>query len=265
MKLSGKRILYIPCGLIYFSRQEPKKQLRLFSLDVDDVTAVFSTQPQPGAHVRPNVSQVISSVPTSRLKFLKTAGHGTQKEEIPDEELEELDDMDEIDHAERELRRGQILWFRGLNRIQTQVTIHGRSSAPPEPPQPAPLGIKSHKPFNSLLLFQLKIRRKERNKSPFLYLFSNHSHHRSLKVLDALTLAGEMGDVKVRSDFRAASSQCLLKPTCPPPPFFPPLLCELQCLNQFPSAVSLSGFWCLLFISLSVVLYFLWAFFCHAV
>ncbi|XP_030295214.1 plasma membrane calcium-transporting ATPase 1 isoform X1 [Sparus aurata] len=67
--------------------------------------------------------QVISSIPTSRLKFLKTAGHGTQKEEIPDEELEELDDMDEIDHAERELRRGQILWFRGLNRIQTQMDV----------------------------------------------------------------------------------------------------------------------------------------------
>ncbi|AWO98082.1 Calcium-transporting ATPase isoform 3 [Scophthalmus maximus] len=66
--------------------------------------------------------QVISTVPTSRLKFLKTAGHGTQKEEIPDEELDELDDMEEIDHAERELRRGQILWFRGLNRIQTQTT-----------------------------------------------------------------------------------------------------------------------------------------------
>ena len=31
------------------------------------------------------------------------------------------DDEDEIDHAERELRRGQVLWFRGLNRIQTQV------------------------------------------------------------------------------------------------------------------------------------------------
>lgn len=71
----------------------------------------------------PCVFQVISSIPTSRLKFLKTAGHGTQKEEIPDEELEELEDMDEIDHAERELRRGQILWFRGLNRIQTQVTF----------------------------------------------------------------------------------------------------------------------------------------------
>lgn len=76
--------------------------------------------------------QVISSIPTSRLKFLKTAGHGTQKEEIPDEELEELDDLDEIDHAERELRRGQILWFRGLNRIQTQVTSQNqRNSAVP--------------------------------------------------------------------------------------------------------------------------------------
>ncbi|KAF3859200.1 hypothetical protein F7725_021599 [Dissostichus mawsoni] len=64
-----------------------------------------------------------SSIPTSRLKFLKTAGHGTQKDEIPDEELDELDDNDEIDHAERELRRGQILWFRGLNRIQTQMDV----------------------------------------------------------------------------------------------------------------------------------------------
>ncbi|XP_023206013.1 plasma membrane calcium-transporting ATPase 1 isoform X3 [Xiphophorus maculatus] len=67
--------------------------------------------------------QLISSIPTSRLKFLKTAGHGTQKDEIPEYELEELDDVDEIDHAERELRRGQILWFRGLNRIQTQMDV----------------------------------------------------------------------------------------------------------------------------------------------
>lgn len=62
---------------------------------------------------------MISTIPTSHLKFLKEAGHGTQKEEIPEEELAE--DVEEIDHAERELRRGQILWFRGLNRIQTQV------------------------------------------------------------------------------------------------------------------------------------------------
>ncbi|GAB5574090.1 plasma membrane calcium-transporting ATPase 1 isoform X1 [Prionailurus iriomotensis] len=66
--------------------------------------------------------QLISTIPTSRLKFLKEAGHGTQKEEIPEEELAE--DVEEIDHAERELRRGQILWFRGLNRIQTQMDVH---------------------------------------------------------------------------------------------------------------------------------------------
>ena len=63
--------------------------------------------------------QVIATIPTSRLKFLKEAGRLPQKEEIPEEELNE--DVEEIDHAERELRRGQILWFRGLNRIQTQV------------------------------------------------------------------------------------------------------------------------------------------------
>ncbi|KAM5287779.1 plasma membrane calcium-transporting ATPase 1 isoform 14-T14 [Ctenodactylus gundi] len=67
------------------------------------------------------VIQLISTIPTSRLKFLKEAGHGTQKEEIPEEELAE--DVEEIDHAERELRRGQILWFRGLNRIQTQMDV----------------------------------------------------------------------------------------------------------------------------------------------
>ncbi|XP_072328724.1 plasma membrane calcium-transporting ATPase 2 isoform X6 [Scyliorhinus torazame] len=65
--------------------------------------------------------QVISSIPTNRLKFLKEAGHGTQKDDIPEEELNE--DTEEIDHAERELRRGQILWFRGLNRIQTQIEV----------------------------------------------------------------------------------------------------------------------------------------------
>ncbi|KAM3833723.1 plasma membrane calcium-transporting ATPase 1 isoform 2-T2 [Vipera latastei] len=65
--------------------------------------------------------QLISTIPTSQLKFLKEAGHGTQKEEIPEEELAE--DVEEIDHAERELRRGQILWFRGLNRIQTQIRV----------------------------------------------------------------------------------------------------------------------------------------------
>uniref|UniRef100_A0A4W6FG28 Calcium-transporting ATPase n=1 Tax=Lates calcarifer TaxID=8187 RepID=A0A4W6FG28_LATCA len=68
--------------------------------------------------------QLVSSVPTSWLKFLKTAGHGTQQEEIPEEELEEMKDLDAIDHAEMELRRGQVLWCRGLQRIQTQVWSH---------------------------------------------------------------------------------------------------------------------------------------------
>ncbi|XP_006631081.1 plasma membrane calcium-transporting ATPase 2 isoform X4 [Lepisosteus oculatus] len=65
--------------------------------------------------------QVISTIPTSRLKFLKEAGQLTQKDEMPEEEMNE--DTEEIDHAERELRRGQILWFRGLNRIQTQIRV----------------------------------------------------------------------------------------------------------------------------------------------
>ncbi|XP_051532283.1 plasma membrane calcium-transporting ATPase 2 isoform X5 [Myxocyprinus asiaticus] len=65
--------------------------------------------------------QVISTIPNSKLRFLKGAGQLTHKDEMPEEELNE--DQEEIDHAERELRRGQILWFRGLNRIQTQIRV----------------------------------------------------------------------------------------------------------------------------------------------
>ncbi|XP_062975449.1 plasma membrane calcium-transporting ATPase 3 isoform X4 [Elgaria multicarinata webbii] len=65
--------------------------------------------------------QVIATIPSSQLKCLKEAGHGPGKDEITDEEMAE--DEEEIDHAERELRRGQILWFRGLNRIQTQMEV----------------------------------------------------------------------------------------------------------------------------------------------
>lgn len=65
--------------------------------------------------------QLICTVPTSRLKFLKEAGHGPMKEDINNEEMTE--GADEIDHAEMELRKGQILWFRGLNRIQTQIKV----------------------------------------------------------------------------------------------------------------------------------------------
>ncbi|XP_074499536.1 plasma membrane calcium-transporting ATPase 2 isoform X10 [Sebastes fasciatus] len=65
--------------------------------------------------------QVIASVPNSKLRFLRRAGQLTRKDEMPEEDVNE--DNDEIDHAERELRRGQILWFRGLNRIQTQIDV----------------------------------------------------------------------------------------------------------------------------------------------
>ncbi|XP_074078519.1 plasma membrane calcium-transporting ATPase 4-like [Macrotis lagotis] len=65
--------------------------------------------------------QVINSVPTSRLPFLKTAGHAITKEEISQRHLAE--GMEEFDHGEMELRRSQILWFRGLNRIQTQIQV----------------------------------------------------------------------------------------------------------------------------------------------
>nr|XP_029538672.1 plasma membrane calcium-transporting ATPase 2-like isoform X5 [Oncorhynchus nerka] len=65
--------------------------------------------------------QLITAIPTHHLKFLKEAGHGTHKEDVPENEMNEGDD--EIDHAEMELRRGQVLWFRGLNRIQTQMDV----------------------------------------------------------------------------------------------------------------------------------------------
>ena len=62
---------------------------------------------------------MISTIPNSGLRFLRRAGQLSQKDELPEDDV--TDDNEEIDHAERELRRGQILWFRGLNRIQTQV------------------------------------------------------------------------------------------------------------------------------------------------
>ncbi|XP_051946908.1 plasma membrane calcium-transporting ATPase 3b isoform X2 [Xyrauchen texanus] len=65
--------------------------------------------------------QVIATVPTSHLKCLKEAGHGPGTDEMMEDDMAE--DEEEIDHAERELRRGQILWFRGLNRIQTQMRV----------------------------------------------------------------------------------------------------------------------------------------------
>ncbi|CAO2636938.1 Plasma membrane calcium-transporting ATPase 4 [Lemmus lemmus] len=63
--------------------------------------------------------QVISAIPTQSLKFLKEAGHGAAKDEI----TKDAEGLEEIDLAEMELRRGQVLWVRGLNRIQTQIEV----------------------------------------------------------------------------------------------------------------------------------------------
>lgn len=84
--------------------------------------------------------QVIATVPTERLPCLKEAGLGLEPGEEEGEELAE--DEEEIDCAERELRRGQILWFRGLNRIQTQVLA--------KQPKPVPFILPS---FFLCLLF----------------------------------------------------------------------------------------------------------------
>ncbi|KAL7864751.1 hypothetical protein AOLI_G00161710 [Acnodon oligacanthus] len=88
--------------------------------------------------------QVIATVPTSHLKCLKEAGTGPGTDEMTEDELAE--DEEEIDHAERELRRGQILWFRGLNRIQTQMEVFS-----PLPMQAPPPGMRVVKAFRSSL------------------------------------------------------------------------------------------------------------------
>uniref|UniRef100_A0A673AUV3 Calcium-transporting ATPase n=1 Tax=Sphaeramia orbicularis TaxID=375764 RepID=A0A673AUV3_9TELE len=62
--------------------------------------------------------QLVSSIPSRWLKVMKARCRGKHKEQISEDELEY---KDEIDHTEIELRRGQMLWCRSLNRIQTQV------------------------------------------------------------------------------------------------------------------------------------------------
>ncbi|XP_068459236.1 plasma membrane calcium-transporting ATPase 1-like isoform X2 [Clinocottus analis] len=67
--------------------------------------------------------QLVSSVPTRWLKFLRTAGHGRRQEEILEEELKEMKDEDEIDLAKIELKRSQALWCRSLSRVLSQVGV----------------------------------------------------------------------------------------------------------------------------------------------
>uniref|UniRef100_H2XYU9 Plasma membrane calcium transporting P-type ATPase C-terminal domain-containing protein n=1 Tax=Ciona intestinalis TaxID=7719 RepID=H2XYU9_CIOIN len=74
--------------------------------------------------------QIVSSIPNKRLPKFLTIGKSKPEE---DETLrrEAADTVPDL--TDQNLRRGQILWFRGLNRIQQQIrnkqeqSIHYRS------------------------------------------------------------------------------------------------------------------------------------------
>ncbi|KYO34875.1 plasma membrane calcium-transporting ATPase 4 isoform A [Alligator mississippiensis] len=61
--------------------------------------------------------QVLAGVPVLQLQCLGKAG---QRRGLSQEAAEDEDNMDPV---EQELRRGQVLWFRGLHRIQTQMRV----------------------------------------------------------------------------------------------------------------------------------------------
>ncbi|XP_062989361.1 plasma membrane calcium-transporting ATPase 1-like [Elgaria multicarinata webbii] len=64
--------------------------------------------------------QLIISIPNRYLCCLKAVGGGPLKQEI----IEELpEETTAIDYGQRELRHSQILWFRGLSRIQAQSKV----------------------------------------------------------------------------------------------------------------------------------------------
>uniref|UniRef100_A0AAQ5YV71 Calcium-transporting ATPase n=1 Tax=Amphiprion ocellaris TaxID=80972 RepID=A0AAQ5YV71_AMPOC len=66
--------------------------------------------------------QLISDIPVHHLKFLKVAGQGIKKKDIHKEELTK--GANEIDDAEMELRRGHVLWVRGLNQCVYNIVSH---------------------------------------------------------------------------------------------------------------------------------------------
>ncbi|XP_054664601.1 plasma membrane calcium-transporting ATPase 3 isoform X1 [Grus americana] len=81
--------------------------------------------------------QVMVWVPGGRLRC-PGGGRGRRQAASSAQEEEEEEEEEEVDAAERELRRGQVLWVRGLNRIQTQMRVVRafRSSLGGPPPRP---------------------------------------------------------------------------------------------------------------------------------
>jgi hypothetical protein len=65
------------------------------------------------------ISQLITCIPTSKLPKSLSMGAATQQEiELMHRETDQLDSLDSSDDMGR---RGQILWIRGLTRLQHQV------------------------------------------------------------------------------------------------------------------------------------------------
>nr|BCY27127.1 plasma membrane Ca++ ATPase isoform b [Ascidia zara] len=75
--------------------------------------------------------QIVSSIPNKSLPKFLAFGKSKQVEEVDGAEEDENDEVPDL--TDQSLRRGQILWFRGLNRIQQQIrnkqqqSIHYRS------------------------------------------------------------------------------------------------------------------------------------------
>ncbi|XP_034722942.1 plasma membrane calcium-transporting ATPase 2-like [Etheostoma cragini] len=65
--------------------------------------------------------QLVTSVPTSWLKFLRLPGEATQQEN-PEGEMDETKTQEEIDHAEKEQMKRKR-WLRSYNRVLTQTRV----------------------------------------------------------------------------------------------------------------------------------------------
>ncbi|XP_052635240.1 LOW QUALITY PROTEIN: plasma membrane calcium-transporting ATPase 3 [Harpia harpyja] len=82
--------------------------------------------------------QVMAWVPGGRLRCPGAGPGPSGRRRRAAAAAEDEEEEEEVDAAERELRRGQVLWVRGLNRIQTQMRVVRafRSSLGGPPPRP---------------------------------------------------------------------------------------------------------------------------------
>uniref|UniRef100_A0A8C6TAF5 Calcium-transporting ATPase n=1 Tax=Neogobius melanostomus TaxID=47308 RepID=A0A8C6TAF5_9GOBI len=67
--------------------------------------------------------QVVTSVPTRILPFLKSGRQDTQRDAIPDDQTEPQEDDFEIDHSEMERKNSRVLSCRSVRRIKSQMQV----------------------------------------------------------------------------------------------------------------------------------------------